>query len=152
MTYKKQMGLAIAGLAVCALPVFLPLIPKTTAWMESERVKAESQLQAQNLETKEVLARKRIEERGKTSEALLSAGVLPTTKSVRLTNYFDSSQKRPRPDTSVYQADEIINVFDATGFCIGRIEEGRFKWKYDYQGSICEGVQNVESINRGKKL
>lgn len=150
MTYKKQMGLAIAGLVVCALPVFLPLIPKTAAWMESERVKAESQLQAQNLETKEVLARKRIEERGKTSESLLEAGVLPTTKSVRLTNYFDSSKKRPQPDTSVYQADEIINVFDATGFCIGRIEEGRFKWKYDYQGNICQGIQNVKPI-RSKK-
>ena len=151
MTYKKQMGLAIAGLAICAMPVFLPLVPKTAAWMESERVKAESQLQAENLETREQLQRRRIEERGKTSGALLAAGVLPTTKSVRLTNYFDSSKKRPRPDTSIYQADEIINVFDATGFCIGRIEERHFKWKYDYQDNICEGVQNVESVNRSKK-
>jgi hypothetical protein len=151
MTYKKQMGLAIASLAVCAMPVVLPLIPKFGAWAEAERVKAETQLKAQNLQTREELERLRIEERGKTSATLLKTGVLPTNRTVRVVNYFDSPKQRPRLDTTIYQDDEVVDVFDATGRCIGRIAERRFQWKYDKESGICSGVQNVEPIQRSRK-
>jgi hypothetical protein len=149
MVYQKQIITALAGLAVCATPVFVPLFPKIGAYIQAERVKAETQLQASNLQTREELERQRIEERAKTSAALYETGVMPTTRKVRVTNYIDSPKKNPRLDTTIYQDDEMIDVFDSTGRCIGRIEEGRWKWKYYYQG-LCSGIQNIEPVVRRK--
>ncbi len=134
--YKKQLYLALAGVGVCFLPVIIPLIPKLGAYAEAERLKAT-----------EGLERTRIEERAKTSDALYEAGVMPTTRKLRITNYFDSSKRNPRPDTTLYQNDEIVDVFDATGRCIGRIEEGIWKWKYKAKG-ICKSIQNIKPVRR----
>jgi hypothetical protein len=134
--YKKQLYLALAGVLVCMLPVIIPLVPKLGAYAETERLKAT-----------EGLERTRIEERAKTSDALYEAGVMPTTRKLRITNYFDSSKRNPRPDTTLYQDDEIIDVFDATGRCIGRIEEGIWKWKHKAKG-ICKTVQNIKPVRR----
>ena len=134
--YKKQLYLALAGVSVCFLPVIIPLIPKLGAYAEAERLKAT-----------EGLERQRIEERAKTSDALYEAGVMPTTRKLRITNYFDSSKRNPRPDTTLYQDDEIVDVFDASGRCIGRIEEGIWKWKYKAKG-ICKSVQNIKPVRR----
>ncbi|WP_373525880.1 hypothetical protein [Nostoc sp.] len=134
--YKKQLYLALAGVLVCFLPVIIPLIPKLRAYAEAERLKAT-----------EGLERSRIEERAKTSNALYEAGVMPTTRKLRITNYFDSSKRNPRPDTTLYLDDEIIDVFDATGRCIGRIEEGIWKWKHKDK-EICISVQNIKQSRR----
>ncbi len=134
--YKKQLYLALTGVSVCMLPVIIPLVPKLGAYAEAERLKAT-----------EGLERTRIEERAKTSDALYEAGVMPTTRKLRITNYFDSSKRNPRPDPTLYQDDEIIDVFDATGRCIGRIEEGIWKWKYKAKG-ICKSVQNIKPVRR----
>jgi hypothetical protein len=134
--YKKQLYLALAGVLVCMLPIIIPLVPKLGAYAEAERLKAT-----------EGLERKRIEERAKTSDALYEAGVMPTTRSLRITNYFDSSKRNPRPDTTLYQDDEIVDVFDASGRCIGRIEEGIWKWKYKALG-ICKSVQNIKPVRK----
>jgi len=134
--YKKQLYLALAGVLVCMLPVIIPLIPKLGAYAEAERLKAT-----------EGLERTRIEERAKTSDALYEAGVMPTTRSLRITNYFDSSKRNPRPDPTIYQNDEIVDVFDATGRCIGRIEEGIWKWKYKAK-EICKSVQNIKAVRK----
>ena len=134
--YKKQLYLASAGVLVCMLPVIIPLIPKLGAYAEAERLKAT-----------EGLERKRIEERAKTSDALYEAGVMPTTRKLRITNYFDSAKRNPRPDPTLYQDDEIVDVFDATGRCIGRIEEGIWKWKYKAK-EVCKSVQNIKPVRR----
>ncbi|QIR41922.1 hypothetical protein HCG51_35185 (plasmid) [Tolypothrix sp. PCC 7910] len=147
--YKKQMYLALVGVGVCLMPALIPLVPRIGAYIEAERVKAQTQLLAQNLKTSEQLKRDRIEERAKTSDALYLAGVMPTTQKLRITNYIDNSRRNPRPDTTIYQDDEIVDVFDSTGRCIGRIESGVWKWKHYYQG-LCEGVQNVQPVRRNK--
>lgn len=134
--YKKQLYLALAGVLVCFLPVIIPLIPKLGAYAKAERLKAT-----------EGLERQRIEERAKTSDALYEAGVMPTSRKLRITNYFDSSKRNPRPDPTLYQDDEIVDVFDATGRCIGRIEEGIWKWKHKDKG-MCKTVQNIKPVRR----
>ncbi|MHC5670850.1 hypothetical protein [Nostoc sp.] len=134
--YKKQLYLALAGVGICILPVIIPLVPKLGAYAELQRLKASEELE-----------RSRIEERAKTSDALYEAGVMPTSRKLRITNYFDSAKRNPRPDTTLYQDDEIVDVFDATGRCIGRIEEGIWKWKHKAKG-ICKSVQNIKQSRR----
>ncbi|RAM52027.1 MAG: hypothetical protein C6Y22_08290 [Hapalosiphonaceae cyanobacterium JJU2] len=147
--YKKQMYLGLAGVGVILLPWLMPLIPRIGAYAQAERYKAELALKAENLKTSEELERDRITQRAKTSDALYTAGVMPTTRKLRITNYIDSRKRNPRPDTTIYQDDEIVQVFDSTGRCIGEISEGVWKWKYKVNG-VCEGVQNVQPVRRNK--
>lgn len=147
--YKKQMFLGLAGVGVILLPWLMPIVPRISAYAQAERYKAEAQLKAQNLETSEELERDRIAQRAKTSDALYTAGVMPTTRKLRITNYIDNRKRNPRPDTTIYQDDEIVTVYDATGRCIGEISEGVWRWKHKVKG-ICNGVQNVQPV-RGKQ-
>lgn len=141
MAYQKQIGLALAGCAVCALPLLLPLIPKIGAYAEAERIKAETYLQAENLQTQEEFERERIKERAKTSEELYNAGIAPTATRVRMKQYLDKPNQDPKPDTTGYGAFEIIYVYDSAGVCIGKIEGNQWLWKHKYN-NICKGDSN----------
>ncbi|BAZ65560.1 hypothetical protein NIES4106_02990 [Fischerella sp. NIES-4106] len=141
------MYLGLVGLGICFLPWLMPLIPRISAYAQAERFKAETALRAENLKTSEKLERDRIEERANTSDALYAAGVMPTTRKLRITNYIDNRKRNPRPDTTIYQDDEIVQVFDSTGRCIGEISEGIWKWKHKVNG-VCKGVQNVQPVRR----
>ncbi|BAY50603.1 hypothetical protein SAMD00079811_82320 (plasmid) [Scytonema sp. HK-05] len=130
MVYQKQIGLALAGIAVCAAPVLLPLIPKIGTYAQSERLKAEEELQ-----------RATIAERAKTSEALYNAGIAPNATSLRIRRYLDSPREDPKPDTTGYGASEIVYVYDSAGVCIGKIEGNQWLWKHKYN-NICKGDSN----------
>lgn len=130
MAYRKQIGLALAGIAVCAAPVLLPLIPKIGTYAQSERLKAEEELQ-----------RATIAERAKTSEALYNAGIAPNATSLRIRRYLDSPREDPKPDTTGYGASEIVYVYDSAGVCIGKIEGNQWLWKHKYN-NICKGDSN----------
>jgi hypothetical protein len=130
MVYQKQIGLALAGIAVCAAPVLLPLIPKIGTYAQSERLKAEEELQ-----------RATIAERAKTSEALYNAGIAPNATSLRIRRYLDSPREDPKPDTTGYGASEIVYVYDSAGVCIGKIEGNQWFWKHKYN-NICKGDSN----------
>jgi hypothetical protein len=147
--YQKQMYVALLGVSVCVAPFLLPLIPKIGAYAQAEKYKAEMALKKANLQTSEEFKRDRIEQRAKTSDALYQAGVIPTTRTLRITDYIDNHKRNPRPDTTIFQDDELVDVFDATGRCIGRIEEGQWKWKYYYH-ALCRGVQNIQPVRRNK--
>jgi hypothetical protein len=141
MTYQKQIGLALAGCAVCAAPVLLPLIPKVGAYAEAERIKAETYLQTENLQTQEEFERSRIRQRAKTSEQLYSAGIAPNATRLRIRRYLDKSNRDPKPDTTGYGASEIVYVYDSAGVCVGRIESNQWYWKHKYS-NICKGDSN----------
>ncbi|MBW4504866.1 MAG: hypothetical protein KME57_36320 [Scytonema hyalinum WJT4-NPBG1] len=130
MTYQKQIGLALAGCAVCAMPVLLPLIPKIGTYAASERLRAEEELQ-----------RATIAERAKTSEALYNAGIAPNATRVRMKQYLDNPNQDPKPDTTGYGAFEIIYVYDSAGVCIGKIEGNQWLWKHKHN-NICTGDSN----------
>jgi hypothetical protein len=130
MTYQKQIGLALAGCAVCAMPVLLPLIPKIGTYAASERLRAEEELQ-----------RATIAERAKTSEALYNAGIAPNAKRLRIRRYLDSPREDPQPDTTGYGSSEIVYVYDSAGVCIGKIEGNQWLWKHKYN-NICKGDSN----------
>ncbi|WP_414588750.1 hypothetical protein [Scytonema sp. PCC 10023] len=130
MVYQKQIGLALAGIAVCVLPLLLPLIPKIGTYAQSERLKAEEELQ-----------RATIAERAKTSEALYNAGIAPNATSLRIRRYLDSPHQDPMPDTTGYGASEIVYVYDSAGVCIGKIEGNQWLWKHKYN-NICKGDSN----------
>ena len=141
MTYQKQIGLALAGCAVCAAPVLLPLIPKVGAYAEAERIKAETYLQAENLETQEEFERSRIKQRAKTSEQLYNAGIAPSATRVRMKQYLDNPSQDPEPDTTGYDSFSIVYVYDSAGVCIGRIKNNRWYWKHKHN-NICKGDSN----------
>ena len=121
MTYQKQIALGLAGIAVCAIPMLLPLIPKITTYAQSERLKAEEELQ-----------RATIAERAKTSEALYQAGIAPTATRLRIRRYIDTSSRDPKPDTTGYGASELVYVYDSTGVCIGKIEQNQWYWVHKH--------------------
>jgi hypothetical protein len=127
MTYQKQIGLALAGIAVCAAPVLLPLIPKIGTYAQSERLKAEEELQ-----------RTSIIEQAKTSETLYEAGIAPTTKVLRMRRYVDTPKVDPKPDPTGFPATQLIVVYDSGGRCIGKIEDNQWYWKYNYS-DVCNG-------------
>lgn len=133
--YQRQIGIGLLAIAVLAMPLFLKLPAQTSSFMAQAQLKA-----------REEQERDRITERAKTSDALYQAGVMPTTKKLRITNYIDN-RKNPRPDTTVYQDDEIVQVFDSTGRCIGEISDGTWKWKRKFP-DICNGVENVPAVKR----
>lgn len=136
--YTKQLSLAFVGLGVCAMPVFLPLIPKIHSFAESERLKAETQLQAENLRTIEEFERTRIAERAKTSGELFKKGIAPNTSTLRVRRYFDNPKVDPKPDTTGWGTDSVIYVYDSAGVCIGRIESNEWFWKHRVKNA-CDG-------------
>ncbi|MFL9458035.1 hypothetical protein AB0756_39855 [Tolypothrix campylonemoides VB511288_2] len=138
MAYKKQIGLAFTGVAICAMPVILPLFPKIGAYAEAEKLKAETYLQAENLRTSEEFQRSRITERAKTSEQLYFSGIAPNTTKLRIRRYLDSSNFDPKPDTTGWGADEVVYVYDSAGVCVGRIENNQWFWKHQYK-KACNG-------------
>ncbi|KYC34480.1 hypothetical protein WA1_51545 [Scytonema hofmannii PCC 7110] len=138
MVYKKQIGLGFVGVAICAMPVILPLIPQIGAYAEAERVKAEMELRSQNLRTSEEFERERISERAKTSEELYKAGLAPNATKLRMRRYFDNSRRDPKPDTTGWGFDEVVYVYDSAGRCIGRIEQNQWLWKHKYENA-CDG-------------
>jgi hypothetical protein len=149
--YYKQLYLALAGVGVCVLPVLLPLAPKLSAYVQAEQYNTATHLQAETLKTSEELKRLRIAQRAQTSEALYQSGVMPATRTLRITNYRDSVSN-PRPDTTLYQQDELVTVYDATGRCIGEISDGVWKWKRQGQyRTICHGVPRIQPTRRTKR-
>jgi hypothetical protein len=127
MTYQKQIALGLAGIAVCAVPALLPLIPKMATYAASERLKAEEELR-----------RTTIAEQAKTSETLYNAGVAPTTKVLRMRRYLDTPKVDPKPDTTGFPATQLLIVYDSGGRCIGKIEDNQWYWKYKYN-DVCNG-------------
>lgn len=135
MTYQKQIWLALAGCAVCASPLLLPLIPKIGAYAEAEKQKANLYLQAENLKTEEEYQRSRITERAKTSETLYRTGVAPNARILRIRRYIDNAKVDPKPDTTGWNADELVYVHDSTGVCIGKIENNQWFWIHKYNNA-----------------
>jgi len=125
MTYQKQIALGLVGIAVCAIPMLLPLVPKIQTYATSERLKAEEELR-----------RTTIAEQAKTSETLYNAGVAPTTKVLRMRRYVDTPKVDPKPDTTGFPATQLLIVYDSGGRCIGKIEDNQWYWKYKYS-DVC---------------
>lgn len=136
--YQKQMGLALFGIGICALPVIIPLIPKIGSYIEVERLKAETELRLQNVQTQEEFERHLITERAKTSDQLYKSGIAPNTSKLRIRRYFDNSKQDPKPDTTGWGADEVVFVYDSAGACIGRIEDNKWNWKHKVKNA-CKG-------------
>lgn len=138
MTYRKQIYLGLVGVAICAMPVVLPVVPQIATYAEAQRYKAEKELLSQNLQADEEFQRDRIAEGAKTSNKLYEAGIAPTTTKLRIRRYFDTPKRDPKPDTTGWGADEVVYVYDSARKCIGRIEENRWLWKHRYSDA-CEG-------------
>lgn len=136
--YIKQLTLAFFGVGICATPVILPIIPKVGAYVEAEKLKAETQLQAENLRTQEQFERDRISERAITSEQLYKSALAPNSSKLRVRRYFDNPKHNPKPDTTGWGVDEVVYVYDSAGKCIGRIENNQWYWKHHYRNA-CNG-------------
>ncbi|WP_211176361.1 hypothetical protein [Brasilonema sp. UFV-L1] len=128
--YRKQIALSFAGLFICAAPALISLTPKIGAYVQAERLKAETQLKAENLRATEEFERSRIKQRALTSDELYRSGVAPSATRLRMRRYIDNPNHDPKPDTTGWSTDEVVTVYDSTGKCIGRIENNQWFWKY----------------------
>ncbi|AFY45475.1 hypothetical protein [Nostoc sp. PCC 7107] len=126
MKYQKQAMLGLLGLGLIATPMFVKLPQQFQAFYA-----------VSNLEANESIERSRIEQRKLTSDTLNETGILPTSLKLRIRGYLDNPRRDPRPDTSYYQEDEQVYVYDSSGRCIGQISERRWLWKYHYK-NVCK--------------
>jgi hypothetical protein len=125
MKYQKQAMLGLLGLGLIASPLFIKLPQQFYTFSA-----------VSNLEARESVERSRIEQRKLTSDKLNETGILPTSLKLRIRGYLDNPKRNPRPDTSYYQEDEQVYVYDSSGRCIGQISERRWLWKYHYK-NVC---------------
>lgn len=132
MKYQKQAILGLLGLGLIATPMFIKLPQQFQAFTT-----------ATYLETNESIERSRIEQRKLTSDKLNETGILPTSLKLRIRGYLDNPKRNPRPDTSYYQEDEQVYVYDSSGRCIGQISERRWLWKYHYR-NVCDLSPKME--------
>ncbi|MBW4565712.1 MAG: hypothetical protein KME32_32450 [Mojavia pulchra JT2-VF2] len=121
MKYQKQAMLGLLGLGLIAAPMFIKLPQQFYIFSA-----------VSDLEARESVERSRIQQRKLTSDKLNETGILPTSLKLRIRGYLDNPKRNPRPDTSYYQEDEQVYVYDSGGRCIGQISERRWLWKYHY--------------------
>ncbi|MBW4565644.1 MAG: hypothetical protein KME32_32100 [Mojavia pulchra JT2-VF2] len=133
MKYQKQAMLGLLGLGLIAAPMFIKLPQQFYIFSA-----------VSDLEARESVERSRIEQRKLTSDKLNSTGILPTSLKLRIRGYLDNPRRNPRPDTSYYQEDEQVYVYDSSGRCIGQISERRWLWKYHYK-NVCNLSPQLES-------
>jgi hypothetical protein len=132
MKYQKQAMLGLLGLGLIAAPMFIKLPQQFYIFSA-----------VSDLEARESVERSRIEQRKLTSDKLNETGILPTSLKLRIRGYLDNPKRNPRPDTSYYQQDEQVYVYDSSGRCIGQISERRWLWKYHYR-NVCNLSPQME--------
>ena len=132
MKYQKQAMLGLLGLGLIAAPMFIKLPQQFYIFSA-----------VSDLEARESVERSRIQQRKLTSDKLNETGILPTSLKLRIRGYLDNPKRNPRPDTSYYQEDEQVYVYDSSGRCIGQISERRWLWKYHYK-NVCNLSPQME--------
>lgn len=119
MKYQKQASLGLAGLALIASPLIIKLPPQFSAFNAANAIRASEDIE-----------RIKVAERAATADAINEAGVIPSSRKLRMLGYLDNSKHNPKPDVTGYLEDEIVFVYDSVGKCIGRIQERKWAWKY----------------------
>lgn len=88
------------------------------------------------IQESEKLERSRIENRAETANKLAEAGVMPYMQRLKVRRYTDNRKRNPRIETTGWLEEDIVQVFDSNGKCIGIIEDRKWKWKYHYK-NVC---------------
>ena len=87
------------------------------------------------LQEREQTVRDGIKERQKTLDVASAAGAYASYSEKHLKNYVDSPNLNPRPSTKEYKPEELVQVFDKNGVCVGRIRNTRWEWRWWYENA-----------------
>ena len=76
-----------------------------------------------------------INERQKTLNVASAAGAHTSYSEKHLKNYVYSSHVNPRPSTKPYGSEELVQVFDKNGVCVGLIKNNRWLFRPWYENA-----------------
>ena len=127
--YGKQASLGLVALGLVALPMFLKLPYQFTAFKTDAELETQSSQEQSAIKRSEELERARIGERAETGKALNKAGVMPTGQKLKIRKYYYNPKHDPRPETTGFNVDETVFVYDSAGVCVGAIQQGTWKFK-----------------------
>ncbi len=137
--YQAQASLGIAGLALIATPLFIKLPSQFHTFSSATELETELAKEKAQLEASESLERARIEQKKQTADKLKETGVLPSSNSLIMRNYFDTPKRNPKPTTTAFLPSETVYVYDSAGICIGKIQQRKWFWKHFYK-NVCNNA------------
>jgi hypothetical protein len=121
-SYQTPATFGLLGLLCVASPLIFKLPSQFRAFNASTHLEAETRLEQAHLRNREEFERTRIDQRKETADKLAQTGVLPNGQKLKIRRYLDNPKHNPQPDTTGWQEDEVVFVFDAAGACIGQIK------------------------------
>lgn len=137
--YQIPATFGLLGLLCVASPLIFKLPSQFRTFHASSNLESQTHLEQTYLRQREEMERTRIDQRQQTAERLAQAGVLPNGQKLKIRRYLDNPKRNPQPDTTGWQEDEVVFVFDAAGACIGQIRNRQWLWKHYYR-NVCNNV------------
>ena len=133
--YGISKGASGVGLALLLVPV-VPIIWMGTSNAVNNVVsKARVEERKIAMHEEEQTVRDGINERQKTLNVASAAGAHTSYSEKHLKNYVYSSHVNPRPSTKPYGSEELVQVFDKNGVCVGLIKNNRWLFRPWYENA-----------------
>lgn len=136
--YQAQALCGLIGLIIIFCPFFLKLPSRFQSFNAANDLETEAEIEKARVSTSEDVERSRISQRKETADELKRAGVMPSTKKLKIINYYDSAKKDPKPETTGFLASDQVRVYDSAGRCIGMIKNRKWHWKHNFP-QFCQG-------------
>lgn len=130
--YQKQMFVGFIGLIVVFLPFSLKIPGQFKVFNTANQAEGEGAIAKIQTQKSEDVERDRVSQRSQTAMALAKAGVMPSTKVLKMRGYYDTPSRDPKPETTGFLAGERIKVVDSAGRCVGVIQNRKWLWKHSY--------------------
>ena len=133
--YSLSKGASSIGLAIL-LAHFAPTIfAGASNAINSAVSRARVEERKIALHEEEETIRAGINERQKTLNVASAAGAHTSYSEKHLKNYVYSSHVNPRPSTKPYGSEELVQVFDKNGVCVGLIKNNRWLFRPWYENA-----------------
>jgi hypothetical protein len=135
------------GLICLFSPLYLNWAQSFASYQQKQEIAISTQQQTTQIINDAEVDKVRIEQRVKVAKQAAKGKVAVPNRTLRMAAYqYQQGEPPPRISTKGYLSTDRIQVYDATGICIGEIHKNRFTF-IDDNSQICDSppVLNVKN-------
>lgn len=136
--YQKQAFCGMVGLLLIFSPYILRLPGRFQAFNASNDLEADADIEKAKVQSSEDIERTRITQRKETADELKRTGVIPSSDTLKIRDYYDNKKWDPKPETTGFLESDVVIVYDSAGKCIGQIQNRKWYWKHNFP-QFCKG-------------